>query len=116
MEKEMFYTKLTDEQKKLYDYLEANGRRVYLFVQDGEMCAEVENWIEGGVDMIITLIPFSYDSLYEWWEGFDVDEEIDIHRQDKRYRSNFTIRNAVDYFEQWDRELEKLIDNFNKRV
>lgn len=75
------YNTLTDEQKQLHEYLEGNGRRVYLFEQDGQICAEVENWTNGGVDMIINCMPFCVNELQNYLEGFDIDEEIDLYRE-----------------------------------
>lgn len=101
--------KLTPEQLKFHDYLKKNDRCVYLYEQDGNICAEVENWTEGGVDMIIMLNPFSIEEMQNFYDNFDVDEEICVHREDERYRNNFTIRQSVNDFEEWLNELGDLI-------
>lgn len=110
------YNVLNDEQKRLYDYLEENGRSVYLFEQDSEICAEIEDWTARGVNMIITLMPFNFDELQNYYEDFDIDEEIDLHRQDERYRKVFRISQSVRDFESWETALEKLICNYNDKV
>lgn len=33
--------------------------------------------------------------------NFDIDEEIDIYRQDEEYKKVFTIRQSVEDFEDW---------------
>lgn len=110
------YNALNDEQKQLHEYLEENDRRVYLFEQDGQICAEVENWTNNGVDMIITLMPFNFDELQSYYEDFDIDEEIDLHRESKDYRNAFTIRQSVEDFEEWEQSLQELIDNYELQV
>ena len=116
MTRRELYSALSDEQKRLHDYLEENGRSVFLFKQDGEICAEVEDWTDRGVNMIITLMPFSFDELQSYYDGFDIDEEIDLHRQDERYRKAFRISHSVSDFENWGTALERLICNYNGKV
>lgn len=66
---------------------------------------ELESWTDGGVDMIITL-PSSNnktvkEQLNDYIENFDIDEEIDLYREDKRYKEAFTIRESLKDFENW---------------
>lgn len=110
------YNALNDEQKQLHKYLEENDRRVYLFEQDGQICAEVENWTNGGVDMIINCMPFCVNELQNYLEGFDIDEEIDLYRESEDYRNAFTIRQSLEDFEGWRNELEMLICDFEIAV
>lgn len=112
MTKTEFYNKLTAEQKRLHKHLEDNDYGMNLFEQDGELCAEVESWTNGGVDMIITLMPFNFDELCEWCDSFDIDEEIDIHRQGNDYCESFTIRESVEDFENWHNELKAMIATY----
>ena len=66
---------------------------------------ELESYTDGGVDMFITIEKDSSNNLLEqlrlFVENFDIDEEIDIHRQDTDYRRNFTIRESINDFENW---------------
>lgn len=116
MRTEELYNELNDEQKRLYDHLEENDYRVYLFEQDGQICAEVENWTDGGVDMIITLMPFTIDELQSYYDDFDIDDEIDLHRQDERYCAAFRITESVRDFTDWEQELERVISEFNSKA
>lgn len=116
MKTEELYNALNDEQKRLYDHLEENDYRIYLFEQDGQICAEVENWTDGGVDMIITLMPFIIDELQNYYDNFDIDDEIDLHRQDERYRAAFRITASVRDFTDWEQELERVICEFNSKA
>lgn len=112
MEQTKLFEELTSEQKRLHDYLEDNDRIVYLFEQDGQMCAEIENWTEGGVDMIVTLMPFNIDELERYCYGFDVDEEIDTMRQDRHYCEHFSISESLRDYTNWKQALSELIQNF----
>ena len=40
---------------------------------------------------------------------FDVDEEIDLHREMDMYKHNFTIRESLDDFENYLEWLESLL-------
>lgn len=64
---------------------------------------ELESYTDGGVDMFITIEKDNSNNLLEqlrlFVENFDIDEEIDIHRQDTDYRRNFTIRESINDFE-----------------
>ena len=66
---------------------------------------ELESYNDGGVDMFITIEKDNSNNLLEqlrlFVENFDIDEEIDIHRQDTDYRRNFTIRESINDFENW---------------
>lgn len=105
---------LTAEQSKLKEHLEAKGYKVTLFEQGGEICAEVVNWTDRGVNMVVTLLPFTFEELSAYVEDFDVDEEIDIHRQDERYRNAFRISQSVKDFEDWHEEITEAVDSFGE--
>lgn len=66
---------------------------------------ELESYTNGGVDMFITIDKNSYNTLLEqlkeFVKNFDIDEEIEIHREDENYKRNFTIRESITDFENW---------------
>ena len=74
-------------------------------ISEGTNEIELESWTGGGVDMFITIDKNSYNTLLEqlkeFVENFDIDEEIDIHREDENYKRNFTIRESINDFENW---------------
>jgi len=86
------------EIKKLTEFFENEGFNVHLFEQDGEQCAEVEKWTNGGVDMIFSLQPFTKKSFIDRVDDFDVDEEIEVHRQGQDYKNAFTISESLNDF------------------
>ena len=74
-------------------------------VSEGTNEIELESWTNGGVDMFITIDKNSHNTLLEqlkeFVENFDIDEEIEIHREDENYKRNFTIRESITDFENW---------------
>lgn len=75
---------------------------------------ELEKWTNKGVDMIIYLNPFSIAEFVEYVDNFSVYDEIDIHRQDKRYKDEFTISESLKDFTCFQKELKKLKKELTK--
>lgn len=100
---------MTKEQKKLKDFFEKQDFNVHLFKQDNQQCAEVEKWTDGGVDMIFTLMPFTAEKFIERVNDFNIDEEIDLHRQGKDYRNAFTISESLKDFKNFQKGLKKVV-------
>ena len=71
-------------------------------------CAEIEKWTGGGVDMITNLYPFTVEKFKEYVNDFDVDEEIDFHRQDQRYKAVFTTSQSLKDFTDFHNHLKEL--------
>lgn len=100
-----------DEHNICHSRYEENGECVGI---------EMEQWTDGGVDMIHLIDGRDRDmNDPDWWkdelesiyEAFDVDEEIDINRQDEKYRSAFTYRQSVEDFEDYDKWLEGIAEH-----
>ena len=79
----------------------------------------MEQWTDGGVDMMHLIDGRDRDmNEPDWWkdelesiyEAFDVDEEIDLNRQNEKYRSAFTYRQSVEDFENYDKWLEGIAE------
>jgi len=102
---------MTKEQKKLKDFFEKQDFNVHLFKQDNQQCAEVEKWTDGGVDMIFTLMPFTAEKFIERVNDFNIDEEIDLHRQGKDYRNAFTISESLKDFKNFQKGLKKVVQH-----
>ena len=99
---------------QLTDFFEENDFNVYQFEQDGQQCAELEKWTYGGVDMIITLMPFSKDKFINYVNEFDIDEEIDVYRNDKQYKSGFTISQSLADFTEFHDMLKEVVEKLKK--
>ena len=90
------------------------------YKENGECVGiEMEQWTDGGVDMIHLIDGRDRDmNDPDWWkdeleaisEAFDVDEEVDINRQDEKYRSAFTYRQSVEDFENYDKWLKGIAE------
>lgn len=107
------YERLDNDHAKLMKFLEDKGCHVHLFEQDGMVNAEVESWTDAGVDMIIALMPFNLHELEQYCDTFDIDEEIDISRQDETYRNMFSISQRLEDFTKWINNLKRDIKEFN---
>jgi len=94
---------------KLKKFFEEHEYNVELFKQDNQQCAEIESWTDGGVDMIITLQPFSIEEFIKYVNDFNIDEEIDLYRQDKSYKTSFTISESVADFTKYLEELKSVV-------
>lgn len=94
----------------LIDLFEENDFNVHLFEQNNMQCAEIETWTDGGVNMIITLIPFTKEKFIEYVDNFDIDAEIDLYRQDKSYKNRFTIRESLRDFDNYVKRLKEIVE------
>ena len=103
--------------EKILETIEEQGFSIHPYEEDGVLCGyELEDWTPGGVDMFVFLDcrddGITADNLKsEIWNAywnFDVDEEIDLHREDSRYTSVFSIRQSVNDFEAWEERLNQL--------
>jgi len=99
--------------KKLKSFFEDNNFNVHTTKQDNVQCAEIETWTDGGVNMLICLNPFTIDEFKKCVEYFNVDEEITLHRQDKSYCDNFTIREGLEDFEAFNNRLKEIVTKLN---
>lgn len=64
---------------------------------------DLEAWTAGGVDMFINIDTNNdlTEEIENYLNNFDIDEEIDLYREDKSYKEAFTIRESVKDFEDW---------------
>ena len=101
-------------------FLDENNICHSRYEENGECVGiEMEQWTDGGVDMIHLIDGRNRDmNDPDWWkdelvaiyEAFDVDEEIDINRQDEKYRSAFTYRQSVEDFDDYDKWLKGIAE------
>jgi len=95
---------------KLTKLFEDNDFKVHLTKQDNIQCAEVEKWTDGGVDMIIWLNPFTVEEFKSCVNDFDVDEQIELHREGKDYKNAFTIRQSLEDFTDFHNKLKEVAE------
>ena len=94
---------------QLHQFFRDNDFIVNLSVQDNVQCAEIEKWTDGGVDMNIWLNPFTIETFKDYVNDFNIDFEIDLHRQDVRYRNDFTISRSLKDFTKFHNHLKKVL-------
>lgn len=94
--------------KKQLSILSKNFR----LYEDNEYLS-LETWTNGGVNMFIYISKTMSESLVKQFEHyincFDIDEEIDLHRQDSRYRNAFRIVESVNDFSQYIKEMKSIL-------
>ncbi|MCK9544038.1 MAG: hypothetical protein M0R03_18620 [Novosphingobium sp.] len=103
--------KLNKEQEKLVNVLECADFNVHTYEIGGEICAELETYTDGGVNMLITLEPFSVEELKNNVENFSIDEEIETNRLNADYRNMFTITNSVEDFTSFSEKLNRILES-----
>lgn len=101
-------------------FLDENNICHSRYEENGECVGiEIEQWTGGGVDMLHLIDGRDRDmNEPDWWkdelesiyEAFDVDEEIDLNRQNEKYRSAFTYRQSVEDFEDYEKWLEGIAE------
>lgn len=98
--------------KKLISFFEENDFSVNIFMEEKIECAEIETWTSGGVNMIHLLRPFNIKQFKEIVNDFNVDEEIELHRQGSDYKNAFTIRESLEDFEEYRNRLKEVSFKF----
>ena len=87
---------------------------------EDENTIELEKWTDGGVDMFINIHKDDntdyLQQLKDYVENFDIDEEIELHRQDERYKKAFTIRQSLEDFTDFVEELKNIIILLEREV
>lgn len=83
---------------------------------------DFETWTKYGVNMFIHFDKLKRKSMddievdfNEYVESFDVDEEIDLHREGENYKNAFSYRQAVEDFEAYETRLEETLAQFQER-
>lgn len=97
----------------IIDIFEENDFMVHLLKEGGVLCADIETWTTEGVNMIHSLVPFTVEEFERTVDDFDVDTEIDRHRQDKRYRDDFSITRSLKDFEEYHTKLKDVLTQLN---
>ena len=99
----------------LQEFFENEEFSVNIFEQDNHTCAELEKWTDGGVDMIITLMPFTKNKFIDYVNDFDVDDLINTHRQDENYKRNFTMAQSRKDFKKFHKDLKKIVKKMESK-
>lgn len=113
--------------EKIIEALEKNNIQIYEYKEDGKLCGyELNTYTSGGVNMLIFLdfrekgnpkdVDDFLNEFEQYLKDFDIDEEIDLHRQDQRYKDAFRISESVNDFNGWKKNLKKLIKRLKVNI
>lgn len=95
---------LTKKEKRIFEK--------YFGIYEDDTCMELEDWTNGGVNMFIYIDKeeekTATQQFINYVDNFDIDEEIDLHRQAKDYREAFRITESVKDFENWLKYCNKI--------
>ncbi len=106
--------------KKLIAKIEKAGISIDKYTEGKKICGyELNTYTDGGLNQIVFVDFRNTDKdpkkAKDFKEVFlkriidiDVDEEVELNRQDKGYRNAFTLRAALNDVEAWKEELLEL--------
>lgn len=106
--------------KTVFDKIEATGISIYKYEENDKVCGyELDTYTDGGLNQII-FVDFRDTNKYpeneedfkelflERVESINVDEEIEVNRQDQSYKQSFTLTEALKDIKRWKKDLLKL--------
>lgn len=93
----------------MVEIFEKHEFSVELFKSNGNPYAEIMTWTAGGVNMIHNFTPVTVEAFEKIVDEFNVDDEIDIHRQMKGYKEAFRITDSVKDFEEYHTRLKEVL-------
>ena len=100
----------------------------YEYKEDRKLCGyELNTYTKLGVNQIVFLdfrdteknpknAKDFIDVFTERVESIDIDEEIELNRQNADYKKTFTIRQSLEDFEDWKNNLLKISDEFRTKL
>lgn len=108
------------EIQEIIDIADNYGFVFHEYKENGQVCGyEMEGSTDLGIDMIHfidcrdysggltpenVLAELKYIAAY-----FDSDEEVDIYRQDEAYRRKFTVRQSLNDFDDYSKQLTEFV-------
>lgn len=107
--------------EQIFDIIESKDISIDKYEEDDKLCGyELNTYTDGGVNQIIFVDfrnepkdPTNAEDFVELFseriDSFDIDEEIELNRQDPSYRSAFTLTEAVKDFQEWKDALDNLV-------
>jgi hypothetical protein len=118
---------------EIIEVFETSDFAVTVYEEQGKECGiEIEGWTCGGVDMVHMLdfrckpegdyhgnVMCAYsiqEEMRDIADTFDVDNEIDVHREDVSYKADFTYSEAVADFQAWKERLQMVAEAIDSIV
>jgi hypothetical protein len=98
--------------KELKRIFEENGFNVSVNNEEDNAGTEIQTYTNEGVEMNIWLNPFSIESFVNYVDEFDIDEQIDLHREeDGSYKNAFTIKQSSEDFTAFHSKLKNVVSS-----
>lgn len=109
--------------KKIFDKIEKAGIQISEYKEGKKLCGyELNTYTEGGLNQIVFVDfrdtdkkPKKAADFKEMFlkhiKDINIDEEIELNRQDKSYRQTFTLRDSLDDIEAWKEKMLKLAES-----
>ena len=110
------------EISRIIELAEERGFTFHEYEEKGVVCGyEVESWTDNGVNMIHFIdcrndrhpaglnAENVLEELKEIAAFFSVDREIDLHRLDDHFRMAFSIRQALNDFDNYEKHLTEFV-------
>lgn len=107
----------------IIDKIETAEISIDKYEENGVVCGyELNTYTEGGLNQIVFVDfrdtkkdpnnPDDFKELFlERVKSIDVDEEIEVNRQDKGYREAFTLTQALKDVKRWKKDLLRLANS-----
>ncbi|MBT2621247.1 hypothetical protein [Chryseobacterium sp. ISL-6] len=114
-------------------FFQINKADIYIndYKEDDKLCGyELNTYTRRGVNQILfldfrdtQLDPENPEDFFKVLshriDDIDIDEEIEIHRQMSDYRKIFSIRESLEDFKEWKKNLQRLakeVQNLNLKL
>ncbi len=105
---------------QIFDIIENNEISIIKYTEENKLCGyELNTYTMGGVNQIIFLDfrdngnPEKYNDFIEKFskrvKSIDIDDEIELNRQDQNYKDNFSLRESLNDFEEWKDTLGEIV-------
>ena len=114
--------------EEIIEKLETEGISVHEYKENGGHCGyELNTYTNAGVNQIIFLDfrntefdPKNVEDFLEVYneriESIDIDEEIEINRQDENFKSAFSLETSIQDFKEWKLTLESIFKTSNSKT
>lgn len=109
--------------KDIFNKIEEAGISIDKYKENGKLCGyELNTYTDKGLNQILFIDfrdtnknPKSKKDFLELFKdrvnSIDIDEEIEINRQNIDYKNTFTIRESLLDLEEWYNDLVSLVDS-----
>ncbi|MFK5981501.1 MAG: hypothetical protein QM499_01205 [Flavobacteriaceae bacterium] len=114
--------------EQIIDKLENSNISIDKYSEDNILCGyELNTYTDCGVNQIVFLdfrntglIPTNAEDFLKVYqeriESIDIDEEIELNRQDTSYKANFSLTVAFEDFKDWKENLQNIFSKPTKKT